>query len=136
MTINNTKENHKMKTYEVAGKPIRGYEKDGELWFVGKDVSAALGTNPTHQHWGIEDHEYGRTVVETKGGPQAVKTVSASGLISLVFRSKRPEALELRKWAYSLVVPYLRMRISEVVVAGADPREEREARRSALRAIR
>jgi prophage antirepressor-like protein len=125
-----------MKTYEVAGKPIRGYEQGGELWFIGKDVSVALGTNPSNQQWGIEDHEYGSTIVATKGGPQPVKTVSASGLISLVFRSKRPEALELRKWAYSLVVPYLRMRISEVVLAGVDPREEREARRSALRAIR
>ncbi len=125
-----------MKTYEVAGKPIRGFEKDGELWFIGKDVSVALGTNPASQQWGIEDHEYGSTIVATKGGPQAVKTVSASGLISLVFRSKRPEALELRKWAYSLVIPYLRMRISEVVVAGTDRNEEREARRTALRAIR
>jgi len=125
-----------MKTYDVAGKHIRGYEENGELWFIGRDVALAIGTSPTSQQWNLEAHEKGMSVIATKGGPQAMKTVSAAGLISLLFRSKQQQAVELRKWVYSLIVPYLRLRITEAVLAGVDPREEREARRGAFRAMR
>jgi prophage antirepressor-like protein len=123
-----------MKIYDVAGKHIRGFEENGELWFVGQDIAKALGMPTTSQQWNLEDHEKGLAVIATKGGPQAMKTVSAAGLISLLFRSKQQQAVELRKWVYSLIVPYLRLRITEAVMAGVDPREEREARRSGLRA--
>jgi prophage antirepressor-like protein len=122
-----------LKSYHVAGRTIRGYEEGGELWFIGRDIASAIGTNPSNQQWDLEDYERGVAIVETKGGPQAMKTVSASGLISLIFRSKRPEALEFRQWAYSLVVPYLRLRIAET--RGVNSQEEREARREALRRL-
>lgn len=122
-----------LKSYHVAGRTIRGYEEGGELWFIGRDIASAIGTNPGNQQWDLEDYERGVAIVETKGGLQAMKTVSASGLISLIFRSKRPEALEFRQWAYSLVVPYLRLRIAET--RGVNNQEEREARREALRRL-
>lgn len=129
-----TSQVQKLKSYHVAGRTIRGHEEGGELWFIGRDIAAAIGTNPSSQQWGLEEYEQSIAVVETKGGPQAMKTVSASGLISLIFRSKRPEALEFRRWAYSLVVPYLRLRIAET--RGVNSQEEREARREAMRVLR
>lgn len=123
-----------LKNYHIAGKTIRGFEEAGEIWFIGRDIANAIGTNPDHQQWSLEGYEQGQTMLETNGGPQAVKTISASGLISLIFRSKRPEAIEFRQWAYSLVVPYVRLRIAET--RGVNGREEREARREALRGLR
>lgn len=123
-----------LKSYHVAGRTIRGYEEGGELWFIGREIASAIGTNPSNQQWGLEEHEHGVAIMETKGGPQAVKTVSASGLISLIFRSKRPEAQEFRKWAYSQLVPYLRLQIAET--KGVNNQEERVARREALKGLR
>ncbi len=123
-----------LKNYQIAGKTIRGFDEAGEIWFIGRDIANAIGTNPDHQQWNLESYEMGQTTLETKGGPQVVKTISASGLISLIFRSKRPEAIEFRRWAYSLVVPYVRLRIAET--RGVNAREEREARREALRGLR
>lgn len=123
-----------LKSYQVAGKTIRGFEEGGEIWFIGRDIANALGTNPDQQQWTLESYEQGQTLLKTKGGPQAVKTISTSGFISLIFRSKRPEAVEFRQWAYSLMVPYVRIRIAET--RGVNGREEREARREALRGLR
>jgi prophage antirepressor-like protein len=125
-----------MKTYTVAGKYIRGFEDVGELWFVGKDVATALGINTTNLQWKLENHQHRLVVIDTKGGPQAMKVVSASGLLSLVFKSKRVEATVFQSWAYGLIVPYLKLRMQEKSSGGPVLEEERMARTNALRLLR
>ena len=128
----------KTKNYSVAGKTIRGFEENGQIWFIGQDIARAIGTSVLNKQWNLEEHEQGFTIVETKGGPQRVKTVSTSGLVSLIFRSRTREANGFRQWAQSLITAHLRPHITEVVVSrlGVDPQDEREARRTALKFLR
>lgn len=81
----------------------------GEPWFVAKDVCRVLGISDHHQAIdSLDDDERGRYNVPTPSGDQEMKTVSESGLYSLVFRSRKPEARRFRKWVTAEVLPSLR----------------------------
>lgn len=82
---------------------------DGEPWFVGKDVAAALGySNPQKA---IRDHvdDEDKTVNEsfTVNGTQGA-LINESGLYSLVLSSKLPGAKQFKRWVTSEVIPSIR----------------------------
>ncbi len=82
---------------------------DGEPWFVAKDVCNVLEIEYHRDAVGrLDDDERGSVIVDTLGGPQEMATVSESGLYSLVFRSRKPEAKRFRKWVTAEVLPSLR----------------------------
>lgn len=89
---------------------IRGMEIDGKPWLVGKDVAVALGyKNPqlairTH----IEDKDKGMTKVLTPGGRQNVPIINENGFYSLAFKSKLPNAKEIREWVTTSIFMQLR----------------------------
>ena len=88
---------------------VRAVEVDGEPWFVGKDVSLALGyTNPQkaiRDHVDAED----RTVNDsfTVNGT-AITLINESGLYSLVLSSKLPGAKKFKRWVTAEVLPTIR----------------------------
>ena len=79
---------------------IRTEVKDGEAWFVGKDVTDILGYKNTssaiQRHVDTEDK--GVTKVTTLGGEQSMTVINESGLYSLVFSSKLPAAKKFKRW--------------------------------------
>ena len=82
--------------------------KDGDAWFVAKDVCEVLEhTDPSMAVSKLDD-EKDTSNVGTPGGPQDMLTVSKSGLYSLVFTSRKPEAKRFRKWVTSEVLPEIR----------------------------
>lgn len=84
-------------------------DADGEPWFVARDVCAVLGLgNPSQAASDLDEDEKGISTTDTLGGPQEMLTVSESGLYSLVFRSRKPEAKRFRKWVTAEVLPSLR----------------------------
>lgn len=90
---------------------IRTIEKDGEPWFVGKDVAAALGYSNTRdaldRHVDIDDKN---TVVNpdgNRGNPNMI-IINESGLYSLVLSSKLPTAKKFKRWVTSEVIPSIR----------------------------
>lgn len=84
-------------------------DADDEPWFVAKDVCNILGLGDTSRAVEpLDDDEKGTTNIRTLGGPQEMLTVSESGLYSLVFRSRKPEAKRFRKWVTAEVLPSLR----------------------------
>ena len=89
---------------------IRTIEKDGEPWFVGKDVAAALGYTDEAQairkHVDIEDK--GVVEMTTPGGKQNIIIINESGLYSLVLSSKLPNAKKFKRWITSEVIPSIR----------------------------
>ena len=89
---------------------IRTIEKDGEPWFVGKDVAAALGyekpTDAVRKHVDVEDR--GISKMETPSGAQETTIVNESGLYSLVLSSKLPTAKKFKRWGTSEVIPSIR----------------------------
>ena len=90
---------------------IRTIEKDGEPWFVGKDVAAALGYSNTRdaldRHVDIDDKN---TVVNPDGnrGNPNMTIINESGLYSLVLSSKLPTAKKFKRWVTSEVIPSVR----------------------------
>lgn len=89
---------------------IRTIEKDGEPWFVGKDVAAALGyekpTDAVRKHVDVEDR--GISKMETPSGAQETTIINESGLYSLVLSSKLPTAKKFKRWITSEVIPSIR----------------------------
>lgn len=89
---------------------IRTIEKDGEPWFVGKDVATALGyekpTDAVRKHTDMEDR--GISKMETPSGTQEMTIINESGLYSLVLSSKLPTAKKFKRWVTSEVIPSIR----------------------------
>ena len=95
--------------HEMFGD-IRAIEKDGEPWFVGKDVAVALGYSRTADavaaHVDAEDKGVGK--IPTPGGEQDVTIINESGLYSLVLSSKLPQAKVFKRWVTAEVLPSIR----------------------------
>lgn len=93
---------------------IRTIVKDGEPWFVAKDVSDILGFTDAAQVTRWLEKEEQTTLLkvqglnENSGLRKDARLVSESGLYSLIFRSNKPEAKRFKKWVTSEVLPSIR----------------------------
>lgn len=89
---------------------LRTVEIDGEPWFVGKDVAAALGY--TNSRDAIATHVFaddkGVESIDTLGGRQKMTIINESGLYALVFGSRLKIAKEFKHWVTSEVIPSIR----------------------------
>jgi prophage antirepressor-like protein len=89
--------------------PVRAVVQDGEPWFVAKDVCDILGIdNPSQAVGRLDDDEKGITNTYTTAGTREMLAVNESGVYSLVFTSRKPEAKRFRKWVTSEVLPEIR----------------------------
>lgn len=89
---------------------LRGILINSEPWFVGKDVTEALGY--TNSRKALSDHveaeDKGVTKCDTLGGTQKMTIVNESGLYSLIFGSKLEKARAFKHWVTSEVLPSIR----------------------------
>lgn len=85
-------------------------DKNGDPWFVAKDVCKALEIEwkGSGNLGYLDDDERSSEFLNTPGGQQEMVTISESGLYALVFRSRKPEAKAFSKWVRSEVLPTLR----------------------------
>lgn len=89
---------------------VRTVTINGDPWFVGKDVAAALGfTNPrdaisTH----VFDEDKGVESIDTLGGKQKMTVINESGLYALAFGSRLKSAQRFKHWVTSEVLPAIR----------------------------
>lgn len=90
---------------------IRCIEKDGEEWFVGKDVATILGyakpLDALSRHVDDEDSVI-HGVLDSRGCVQQTKLINESGLYSLIILSELPSARKFKKWITSEVIPSIR----------------------------
>lgn len=90
---------------------LRTIEIDGEPWFVGKDVAAALGytkeRNALDKHVDKDD-ALKRGVTDSMGRTQQMTIINESGLYSLILSSKLPSAKEFKHWVTAEVLPSIR----------------------------
>lgn len=98
-------------------------DEQGNPWFVAKDVCQVLDLGKARDAVArLDEDEKGRpVVVDTLGGKQEVATVSESGLYSLIFRSRKPEARRFRKWVTAEVLPAIRRTGAYAAAAPALP---------------
>ena len=89
---------------------VRVITKDGEPWFVGKDVAKVLGF--VNSRDAISNHVFaedkGVDSIDTLGGKQTMTIINESGLYALIFGSRLESANKFKKWVTSDVLPSIR----------------------------
>ena len=89
---------------------IRAMSEGGEPWFVAKDVCGILGyANPSKaiaDHVENEDKLNNETLSSL--GQRGGWLINESGLYSLIFGSKKPEAKAFKRWVTHEVLPAIR----------------------------
>lgn len=90
---------------------IRTLMKDGEPWFVGKDIAEALGYSNTRDALDRHvDDDDKNTVVNPDGkrGNPNMTIINESGLYSLILSSKLETAKAFKRWVTAEVLPSIR----------------------------
>lgn len=88
---------------------IRAVERNGNPWFVGKDICTVLDISKHHQALEtLDDDERGTCIVGTPSGDQSMIVISEAGVYRLVFRSRKPEAERFKRWLAHEVLPQIR----------------------------
>lgn len=90
---------------------VRGLMIDGEPWLVGKDVALVLGYSNSRDALSrhVDDEDKNTVVFHdgTSGNPN-MTIINESGLYSLIFSSKLPNAKKFKHWVTSEVLPAIR----------------------------
>lgn len=100
--------NNALQVFDYNGSAVRTVEKDGEVWFVAKDVADILEIQNIRQNLdSLDDDEKGVSKIYTPGGNQDMNVISEAGVYSLVFRSNKPEAKAFSRWVKHTVLPQI-----------------------------
>lgn len=103
--------------FEVFNHPAFGFVrvvvKDGEPWFVGKDVAEVLGYASPSAAVSKKVFEEDKTLemlAHFQNGNVVTQTtlINESGLYSLILSSKLPQARDFKRWVTSEVLPSIR----------------------------
>lgn len=91
---------------------VRIITKDGEPWFVGKEIAEKLGYSNSRKALAdhVKDNHKNTVTIRdgiTRGNPNQV-IIDEAGFYSLVLRSKLPQAEQFQEWVTSEVLPAIR----------------------------
>lgn len=95
--------------FDYAGQEVRTITKDGEPWFVGKDVATILGYTNTRK--AVSDHcKRSQSVGGNDSLPLDPQTIiiSEPDVYRLIMRSKLPGAEKFEEWVCNEVLPTIR----------------------------
>ena len=98
-----------LQIFNYNGNEVRTIQKDGEPWWVLKDVCTVLDltdTNKTAER--LDADELTRIKFVTGGQNREMLCINESGLYNVILRSDKPEAKPFRKWVTSEVLPSIR----------------------------
>lgn len=103
---------NELQLFNFENQEVRTLTIDEEPLFVGKDVAEILGySNPRKalkDHVDEEDKKDGVTIRDSIGRDQQPTLITESGLYSLIFSSKMPNAKKFKHWVTSEVLPAIR----------------------------
>lgn len=91
-------------------KQVRVIEKDGEPWFVAKDICDILEISNSRDAISRLDDDEKNTVAITDGnrGNPNMTIISESGVYALIFTSRKPESENFKRWIRKEVIPSIR----------------------------
>lgn len=119
----------KPEIFNFHGAQVRVLMRDGEPWFVAKDVSGILGyrdaANLTRR---LDDDEKDTRKTSTPSGKQEMTIINESGLYNAVLGSTKPNAREFRKWVTGEVLPSIRKNGGYMIAKKDESPEEIMAR--------
>lgn len=89
---------------------VRTVMRDGEVWFIARDVAEALGyanaSDAISKH--VDREDKGIAKCDTLGGTQELTVLNESGLYSLILSSKLGSAKRFKRWVTSEVLSAIR----------------------------
>jgi len=89
--------------------PVRIIEKDGELWFVAKDVAVILGYRDAYTLVRrLDEDERGTRKVCTPSAEQEMTVINEAGLYNAILCSNKAEAKAFKRWVTHDVLPSIR----------------------------
>lgn len=92
------------------GHTLRAIQRDGDPWFVAKDVCDVLGLDVSDTRKTLDEDE--RALAKAGQYPglpnRGATIISESGFYALVLKSRKPQARAFRKWVTSVVLPAIR----------------------------
>ncbi len=96
--------------FRFETREVRTLLIDDQIWFVASDVCRILAFGNSRQALSshVDNEEKGVQVMDTPGGEQKLTVVNESGLYSLIFGSRKPEAKRFKKWVTAEVLPAIR----------------------------
>lgn len=101
--------NNRLQVFFYEGNEVRTVLRDGEPWWVLKDVCDILElSNSRMVADRLDDDEKGVSIADTPGGKQELTVVSESGLYSVILLSRKPEAKKFKRWVTHEVLPTIR----------------------------
>ena len=119
---------NEMQVFNYNGSEVRTVVRDGEPWFVGKDVAEALGYEDTWDALKKHVEKDDKQNLQNAGfeTPRGFVCINEAGMYSLIFSSKLESAKAFKHWVTHEVLPDIRkhgMYISDKVAeqAKVDP---------------
>jgi anti-repressor protein len=98
--------NQLQQIFQYQQHQLRTVIKDGEPWFVAKDVCEILEiTNPTMALQRLDDDERAKFNLGRQG---ETNIVNEPGLYTLILGSRKPEAKQFKRWVTHEVIPSIR----------------------------
>ena len=101
---------YEVKTFDFNGRSIGALTLNGEPMFIGNDVAKVLGylnyRNAIAKH--VDEEDKLRTQIEYAGQNREMTLIKESGVYSLIFSSKLPNAKQFKHWVTNEVLPSIR----------------------------
>ncbi len=96
--------------FSYNSKQVRTIIKDGEPWFVAKDICDILEISNSRDAISRLDDDEKNTVAITDGnrGNPNMTIISESGVYALIFTSRKPESENFKRWIRKEVIPSIR----------------------------
>ena len=102
-------DNKELQLFNYNDNNVRTVIKDGEPWFVAKDVCAILGLSDVSMAvCSLDDDELAQVKLVSGGQFREMKAINESGLYWLILRSRKPEAKMFQRWVTHDVLPTIR----------------------------
>lgn len=100
---------NELQVFTYSGNEVRTVQKNGEPWFVLKDVCDILSLTDTNKiSTRLDQDELTRIKFVSGGQSREMICINESGLYNVILRSDKPEAKPFRKWVTSEVLPSIR----------------------------
>ncbi|MDT8900248.1 phage antirepressor [Anaeroselena agilis] len=100
---------NKLQIFSYEGKEVRTIQKDGEPWWVLKDVCEVLEIGNSRDVTArLDEDEKGVGIIDTLGGRQELTVINESGLYNVILLSRKPEAKHFKRWVTHEVLPQIR----------------------------
>ena len=100
---------NKLTIFNYEGNNVRTILKDGNPWWVLKDICSVLEIGNSRDVTSrLDSDEKGVDIIDTPGGKQEVSIINESGLYSVILVSPKPEAKKFKRWVTHEVLPSIR----------------------------